>query len=93
MKGQYGKAYAFARTGVELERPDDQLFINQQIYDWRMLDELSVAAYRIGDYAAAKEAGETILRRVQGGRLSIPPDDLRRIRENLNFTLKRLGGA
>ncbi len=92
-KGQYGKAYAFARTGVELERPDDQLFINQQIYDWRMLDELSVAAYRIGDYAAAKEAGETILRRVQGGRLSIPPEDLRRIRENLTFTLKRLGGA
>ena len=93
MKGQYGKAYAFARTGVELERPDDQLFINQHIYDWRMLDELSVAAYRIGDYPAAKEAGETILRRVQGGRLSIPPDDLRRIRENLAFTLKRLGQA
>lgn len=92
-KGQYGKAYAFARTGVELERPDDQLFINQQIYDWRMLDELSVAAYRIGDYPAAKEAGETILRRVQGGRLSVPPDDLRRIQENLAFTLKRLGAS
>jgi hypothetical protein len=92
-KGKYGKAYAFARTGVELERPDDQLFINQQIYDWRMLDELSVAAYRIGDYPAAREAAETILRRVQGGRLSVPPDDLRRIQENLSFTLKRLGAT
>jgi len=87
---QYGKAYVYARTGVEIERPDDQLFIAQPVYDWRMLDELGVAAFWVGDYLSAKEAGETILTRVRGG-LSIPADDLRRIQENLALTLKKLG--
>jgi len=91
LKGQHGKAYIFARTGVEIERPDDQLFISQGVYDWRMLDELGVAAYWVGDYASSKEACETILARVQGGRLSVPDDDLRRIRDNLVHTLKKLG--
>jgi len=89
-KKQYGKAYVYARTGVEIERPDDQLFLAQPVYDWRMLDELGVAASWVGDHASAKEAGETILARVRGG-LSIPADDLRRIQENLTLTLKKLG--
>lgn len=89
-KGQHGKAYVFARTGVEVERPDDQLFLAQQVYDWRMLDELGVAAYWVGDYASAKEAGETLLWRVEHG-LRVPPDDLRRIRENLAYVLSKLG--
>ncbi len=51
-----------------------------------MLDELGVAAYWVGDYASAKEASETLLARVQRG-VSVPPDDLDRIRENLEHTL------
>jgi len=89
LKGQYGKAYVFARTGVEVQRPDDQLFVAQQVYDWRMLDELGVAAYWVGDYASAKEAGETILARVELG-MAIPSDDLQRIRDNLAFALSKL---
>lgn len=91
-KRQYGKAYVFARTGVELERPDDQLFVAQNVYDWRMLDELGVAAYWVGDFAAAKEACETVLARVRGGRLSLPADDLRRIEQNLSYAASKLGG-
>jgi tetratricopeptide (TPR) repeat protein len=91
LKGEYGKAYVFARTGVEIERPDDGLFVSQVVYDWRMLDELGVAAYWVGDYASAKEACETVLARVQGG-LSIPESDLERIGENLKHALQKLGG-
>ena len=90
-KGQYGKAYVFARTGVERERPDDLLFVLQDIYDWQMLDELGVAAYWVGDYVAAKEACETVLRRVEYG-LSVPPEDLARIKENLAHARAKLGG-
>lgn len=88
-KQQYGKAYVFARTGVEIERPDDGLFVAQEVYDWRMLDELGVAAYWVGDYAAAKEACETVVWRSEHG-LEVPPDDLRRIRENLGHATAKL---
>jgi tetratricopeptide (TPR) repeat protein len=91
LKKEYGKAYVFARTGVEIERPDDQLYVAQHVYDWRMLDELGVTAYWVGDYISAREAGETILRRVEGG-MSVPPDELARIRENLAHAMKKLGG-
>jgi glycosyltransferase involved in cell wall biosynthesis len=88
-KGEYGKAYVFARTGVEVPRPDDKLFIAQAVYDWRMLDELGVSAYWVGDYASAKEACETVLSRVERG-MAVPPDDLRRIRDNHAHALRKL---
>jgi tetratricopeptide (TPR) repeat protein len=91
-KREYGKAYVFARTGVERERPDDSLFLSQEVYDWRMLDELGVAAFWVGDYESAREAGQTILSRVQGG-LSVPADDLHRIQENLAHSSRKLGGS
>jgi hypothetical protein len=90
LRGQYGKAYVFARTGVEVERPDDSLFVTQEVYDWRMLDELGVAAYWVGDYASAKEACETVLWRVDHG-LSVPEEDLERIKENLEHAASKLG--
>jgi len=88
-KKEYGKAYVFARTGVEIERPDDLLYVLQPVYDWRMLDELAVAAYWVGDYAASKEACETVLWRVEHG-MSMPADDLARVKENLAHALKKL---
>ncbi len=91
LKGQYGKAYIFARTAVEIERPDDLLFLSQEVYDWRILDELGVAAYWVGDYAASKEACETVILRVRRGGVSVPPGDLARIEGNLAHTLKKLG--
>jgi glycosyltransferase involved in cell wall biosynthesis len=91
-KKEYGKAYVFARTGVELERPDDSLYVLQPVYDWRMLDELAVAAYWVGDYAASKEACETVLWRVEHG-MQMPADDLGRVKENLAHALKKLPAA
>ncbi|HYP86984.1 MAG TPA: glycosyltransferase, partial [Polyangiaceae bacterium] len=55
-KSQYGKAFVFARTGADIPRPEDSLFVAQEVYDWRMLDELGVAAYWVGDYVTVKEA-------------------------------------
>jgi tetratricopeptide (TPR) repeat protein len=84
MKKMYGKAYLFAKVGAQTSRPDDSLFVSQDVYDWRILDELGVSAYWVGDYSAGKRACELILQRVGQG-LHIPDRDLRRIRENLAF--------
>jgi glycosyltransferase involved in cell wall biosynthesis len=88
-KQRYGKAFVFARTGADIPRPDDQLFVTQDVYDWRMLDELSVAAYWVGDYVSVKEACEAILESVESG-LAVPENDLQRIKGNLEHALKRL---
>jgi tetratricopeptide (TPR) repeat protein len=89
-KARYGKAFVFARTGADIPRPNDSLFISQEVYDWRMLDELAVAAYWVGDYATVKEACEAVLECARSG-LSVPVSDVQRIQGNLAKALNKLG--
>jgi tetratricopeptide (TPR) repeat protein len=89
-KGKYGKAFVFARTGADIPRPDDSLFVSQEVYDWRMLDELGVAAYWVGDYTSVKETCETVLGCVAHGLFPVPDEDVQRIRENLTYALQKL---
>ena len=88
-KKLYGKAYLFARAGIQLPRPNDRLFVAQEIYDWRMLDEFGVAAYWIANYSECKDACEEILLRLQHG-VEVPEADLSRIRENLALSVNKL---
>jgi len=85
----YAKALAFARAGVPIRRPDDNLFVFQEVYDWRLLDELGVAAYWVGSFGEGVAACEEILKRVENG-LELPGPDLERIRENLEFNRQGL---
>lgn len=85
----YGRAYIFAKVGAQTARPGDALFVSQDVYDWRVLDELGVSAYWVGDYAEGKRACEVILDRVERG-LQVPENEVRRIRENLAYSVKKL---
>lgn len=89
---RHGSAYVFARTGVNIPRPDDFLLITEDVYAWRLLDELAVAAYWVGNYAEAKTAGEEILRRVRQG-LRLGASDFKRIQQNLAYANVKLGNA
>jgi glycosyltransferase involved in cell wall biosynthesis len=89
LKKMYGKAYLFAKVGVQTSKPNDFLFVSHEVYDWRLLDELGISAYWIGDYTQSKAACEEVLRRIEQG-LDVPEDDVRRIRENLAFTDRKL---
>jgi hypothetical protein len=89
LRKAYGKAYLFAKAGIHTPRPNDSLFVAQDVYDWRMHDELGVSAYWAGDYAAGKAACEHVLARVDAG-LDVPADEVRRVRENLAFAVKKL---
>lgn len=92
VRKMYGKAYLFAKAGVQTPRPSDSLFLSQDVYDWRLLDELGVAAYWVGDYPAGKAACEQILQRVEQG-LELPESELRRVRENLQYSASKLAPA
>ncbi len=89
-KKAYGKAYLFAKIGADTPRPKDYLFVSQEVYDWRLLDELGVAAYWVGRYAESKAACEEIFRRIEGG-LTIPDADAKRLRDNIGYANAKLG--
>ena len=42
---RFASARVFAATAVEIPRPDDALFLDEDCYSWRCLDELSIADY------------------------------------------------
>src|SRR6478609_597704 len=89
-KGGYAMATLFAKAGIGTPRPDDQLFVLESIYTWRLLDELAVSAHWAQDFRTTRRACETLLQRVEAG-LSIPDHEVERIRENLTGALEELG--
>lgn len=90
---RWGEAFLFASTGAQLPKPNDRLFVRFDIYEWRMLDELSVSAYWAGLYAASRDAAMTLLKRHESGGAKVPENDLDRIRKNLRFAEDKLGIA
>ena len=76
--GESALAYLFARPAAEMRTPADVLFIEDEIYRWRALDEMSVAAAAIGANDAALWA---LGRLAREGHL--PEAELPRIRKNL----------
>jgi glycosyltransferase involved in cell wall biosynthesis len=89
LKKQYARAYLFAKAGSQIPRPDDRLFIAQEVYAWRLLDELSVSAYWSGHYTESQMAAESLLACAENG-VRIPESDLRRIRENATLAKRKV---
>lgn len=76
-------AYVYASAAVTTPRPDDALFVSESIYTWRSLDELCIAANKIGMLDIARESALKLL--------AIPQIDGRdrlRIEENFTFSCK-----
>lgn len=82
---RYAEGYLFAKVGKDIPLPPDILFVRRDVYDWRLLDELSVCAYWIGQYPEAAEAGRRILREGLHA-----PADKDRLAANLAFAEAKL---
>ena len=85
--GEFALAYLFARPAAEMRPPGDVLFVEHEVYRWRALDELSVAAASVG----ANDAALWALRRL-ASEGQVPERELPRIRGNLE-RLAALPGA
>src|SRR3954454_19893824 len=55
-------AYALARTGIRMRKPDDLLFVEPWIYRWGMLFEFSICAYWAGRERSALTACDRLLK-------------------------------
>jgi len=86
LKGDHSLGYLFARQAAETDEPDDLLFLDNSVYGWRALDELSIAEYWTGRHAASAANCRKLL---SGGKL--PANERRRLIDNLNFALRAVG--
>lgn len=88
-RGLHASSYVFACTGSSMTRPADRLFVEEDVYSWRLLDERSVAAYWTGRYSESKDCGEEILRRVKTG-IYIDTQSIKRVQKNIAFATDKL---
>jgi glycosyltransferase involved in cell wall biosynthesis len=88
-KNGHAMATLFAKAGVRTPLPNDRLFTVTSVYTWRLLDELSVAAYAVGDYATSQRACKALLEQIERG-LEVPEAEAERIRKNANMANERI---
>ena len=84
--GKYAEGYLYSKVGKDITRPDDILFVRNDVYEWRLLDEFSICAYWIGQYQESLDASEKIMS--QG---LYDASHLDRLKSNICFTKKALG--
>lgn len=81
LKNKYTKAYVYAKLGTKIPYPHHcQLFVEKDIFDWKIFDECAISAYYTKRYNECMKLNITILQKVNDKRLV----------ENLKFCLPHL---
>jgi tetratricopeptide (TPR) repeat protein len=79
--GQHALTFLFARRGAEAPSPvQDTLFVDEDVYTWRLADLVGSSAFWLGEF----EIGEAAARKAAGAR----PDD-ERLARNLAYYVAR----
>jgi hypothetical protein len=81
----FNQGYLFGKWALSLAPQKDLLFVHQYIYDYALLDQLSLCAYYTGRYEESKNYLLKILKEKK-----YPPTDEPRYRKNLEFSLNKL---
>jgi hypothetical protein len=77
---EWALAALFARTAAATPRPPDQLFVEDAVYAWRALDELSIAAWHAGARDEGRRAAERLVAEKR-----FPASERERIEKNLTW--------
>ncbi len=84
LKNRFHLAYLYAKVGVTIAQPQG-LFVDFDIYAWRIWDELAVAAFFTGQFAEAYEINKELLE--HGGILD---SEAPRLEQNMRASKERL---
>jgi glycosyltransferase involved in cell wall biosynthesis len=82
---QFQWARLFAGQGVQLAKPGDGLFIESDVYAYKLMDEYAIAAYGCGDFPASLDACTHLLK---AG--ALPQAERERVIGNASIALARL---
>jgi tetratricopeptide (TPR) repeat protein len=80
-------AYLYAKHAASIAQPSDRLFVEADVYQWRALDELSIAAYWTNRFA---ESDAICTQLLNSGLL--PAEHVERVTANQNFSRSKLAG-
>ena len=86
---RWQEAYSAASKAMLITYPSDVLFIDQNVYRWRAIDEYSIAAFYVGRFRESLKACQLLL---DGRR--IPSSEIERVQANANLArdnLNRIG--
>ena len=86
-KRRYEEGYRHAKAGLQIRVPKDGLFVEPWIYEWGLLDELSLHAYWVGRYRESLEACQVLL---AGNK--VPAEHRSRIVANASYATQDLVG-
>jgi tetratricopeptide (TPR) repeat protein len=76
-QGRFEDAYQHAKAALARKPAEDALFLEPEIYNFRLLDLLSVAAFKTERWTVSAAACERLL-----GEGRTPPDQIERVQEN-----------
>lgn len=76
----FNKAYFYSKVASTISKPIDGLFVELECYEWRVMDELAIAAFYIGKKEEARLLNQALL---SSGKL--PQSEIDRIKANLRF--------
>lgn len=82
---RFALARHFGQIAANLPIPNDVLFVDRPVYEWRARDEWAVSAYWCGDYT---ESARLCREALADARL--PAGERERVQKNLNFALAKL---
>jgi len=85
LQKRYAAAREFARIAAALPVPDDLLFIERAVYEWRARDEWSISAYWSGAYADSARLCRELLTDP-----NLPEAQRERVQRNLEFAQSKL---
>ncbi len=83
--GNFFKGYLFGKMAQAIVFPSDRLFVHKPYYDFAVIDELSICAYRVGRFAESIELCDKLL---SDGH--IPDDYQERVNRNKEFSVQKL---
>jgi glycosyltransferase involved in cell wall biosynthesis len=83
---KWNMCYYYASLANTLPRPKMALFIEDDVYNWRIKDELAIAAYWIGQYEQSYVLNQELLNS------SLTPSEQKdRIKTNMEYSKNQLG--
>lgn len=82
---KFQEAYELGKVASELNPPENALFLEQYIYDYKALDEFAISAYWCGKY---KDSFNATLKLMNINKY--PTFQTQRIKDNLKFALQKL---
>lgn len=85
LNNQYKSAYTLGLGSLNLPKPKHGFFVEDDVYEYKILDEVSIAAYYIGEYKHSLELCDRILKENL-----LPESQKQRVLDNRNFAIEKL---